>query len=260
MEPKPFRDRIVFDDVSFSYGNESGAAALTNLSLTIARGQTVAVVGRSGAGKSTLIGLLARLWDPSEGRILIDGVDLREFDRRSWRRRLAVVTQDGFIFNDTAANNIRFGRSEASINEVRQAAALASASEFIEELPQGYNTVLGDRGVKLSGGQQQRIAIARAMLANPDILILDEATSHLDTFTERAIQSAVEQISRNRTVVVIAHRLSTVRKADKVLVLEDGRIVEEGRHDELLVRNGPFRKMIEHQRLDFLADTEAVLP
>ena len=143
------------------------------------------------------------------------------------------------------------------MDEVRQAAALASASEFIEELPQGYDTVLGDRGVRLSGGQQQRIAIARAMLSNPDILILDEATSHLDTFTERAIQKAVEQISRNRTVVVIAHRLSTVRKADKVLVLDDGQIVEEGRHDELLVRNGPFRKMIDHQRLDFLTD-EAV--
>jgi subfamily B ATP-binding cassette protein MsbA len=186
----------------------------------------------------------------------VDGVDLRELDRRSWRRRLAVVTQDVFIFNDTAANNIRFGRLEADMEEIRAAAALASADQFIDELPQGYETILGDRGVRLSGGQQQRIAIARAILANPEVLILDEATSQLDTFTERAIQNAIEQIAKDRTVLVIAHRLSTIQKADKVIVLDEGRIVEMGRHQELLAHDGAYRQMIEHQRLDLIRDTE----
>jgi ATP-binding cassette, subfamily B, bacterial MsbA len=254
-QAKQLRDAIVFEGVQFSYG-ASDKSVLSDFSLRINRGETVAIVGRSGAGKSTLIGLLAALWDPQAGRILVDGVDLREFDRRSWRRRLAVVTQDVFIFNDTAANNIRFGRLEASMDDIRAAAALASAERFIDELPQGYETILGDRGVRLSGGQQQRIAIARAILANPDVLILDEATSQLDTFTERAIQNAIEQIAKDRTVLVIAHRLSTIQKADKVVVLDEGRLVEMGRHHDLLARNGPYRQMIEHQRLDLIRDIE----
>jgi ATP-binding cassette, subfamily B, bacterial MsbA len=249
------RHGVVFDRVGFSYGSADGPI-LVEFSLHIERGQTVAIVGRSGAGKSTLIGLLARFWDPQQGRILIDGVDLREFDRRSWRKRLSVVTQDAFIFNDTVANNIRFGRADAPMELIRKAATLASAAEFIDELPDGYETILGDRGVRLSGGQQQRIAIARAVLAAPDILILDEATSHLDTFTERAIQNAVEKIAKERTVIVIAHRLSTIRKADKVVVIDDGRIVEEGPHFELLSKRGAYWEMIEHQRLDLVQDID----
>src|SRR5258708_4746239 len=241
IQAKPLRNSIVFENVQFSYG-ASEKPVLVDFTLRINRGETIAIVGRSGAGKSTLIGLLAALWDPQAGRIVVDGTDLRDFDRRSWRRRLAVVTQDVFIFNDTATNNIRFGRIEADMDSIRAAATFASANDFIDEFLQGYETILGDRGVRLSGGQQQRIAIARAILANPDILILDEATSQLDTFTERAIQDAVEQIAKDRTVLVIAHRLSTIQKADKVVVLDEGRVVEVGRHQELLMKNGAYRQ------------------
>jgi ABC-type multidrug transport system fused ATPase/permease subunit len=247
----PLRKGLRFEDVTFRYKPEE-APVINDLSATIERGQMVAIVGPSGAGTSTLMALIARLHDPQQGRILIDGADLRDLDIRTWRRRLAVVAQDVFIFNETVAHNIRLGRDEVPMDRVRAAAELAAAAEFIDALPQGYDTILGDRGVRLSGGQQQRIAIARAILAEPDVLILDEATSNLDTFTERAIQRAIEQVSERCTVVVIAHRLSTIRRADKVLVLESGCLREEGAHRDLLRRRGTYWEMVEHQRLDLV--------
>jgi len=247
---------ICFQAVDFRYpGIEE--LALQGLSTEIPCGKMVAIIGPSGAGKSTIVGMVARFYDVAAGRILVDGVDLRDLDIDSWRRRISVVSQDIFIFNDTVTNNIKFGMGEVSFEQVQAAAKLAAAEEFIEKLPEGYETLLGDRGVRLSGGQQQRIAIARAILANPDLLILDEATSNLDTYTERAIQSAVDQLSKNRTMLIIAHRLSTIRKADKVIVLKDGRIVEEGRHDELLKKQGVYWEMVEHQRLDLVDDAVA---
>jgi subfamily B ATP-binding cassette protein MsbA len=251
----PLQDDITFDHVTFGYKPDE-APAIQDLSITLKRGEMIALVGPSGAGKSTVIALLARLYDPQEGRILIGSIDLREFEVRSWRKRIAVVTQNNIIFNDTIVNNISFGRTDVSMESIQVAAHLAAATEFIEKLPEGYNAVLGDHGVRLSGGQAQRIAIARALLANPDLLILDEATSHLDTFTERAIQEAVEKMSKDRTLLVVAHRLSTIRKADKVIVMDGGRLVEEGRHDELLARRGAYWEMVEHQRLD-LVDGDA---
>ena len=245
------REGVVFERVGFSYG-PTLEPVIDDLSLTLERGRMIAIVGPSGAGKTTLIGLVTRLYDPQHGRIMVDGVDLRDLDVRSWRRRLAVVSQDIFIFNDTVANNISFGRGDVPMERVREAARFAAAAEFIEALPEGYDTRLGDRGVRLSGGQQQRIAIARAVLAEPDLLIMDEATSHLDTFTERAIQETVDRLSRDRTLLVIAHRLSTIRRADTVVVMKEGRIVEQGRHDELLRRRGIYWEMVEHQRLDLL--------
>ena len=247
----PLRKGVTFENVTFRYAAEE-PPAIGDLSATVDKGRMVAIVGPSGAGKSTLMALIAGLYAPQQGRILVDGVDLRDLDVRSWRRRLAVVTQDVFIFNDTVANNISFGRGDVPMERVRAAAELAAAAEFIERLPQGYDTVLGDRGVRLSGGQQQRIAIARAILGDPDLLIFDEATSNLDTFTERAIQQAIEQMSKSRTVLVIAHRLSTIRRADKIIVLESGRLREEGGHRDLLGRRGTYWEMVEHQRLDLV--------
>ena len=248
---EPLRRGIVLEDVTFAYKPGEGAV-LDRLSTTIERGKIVAVVGPSGAGKTTLIGLVSRLYDPREGRILVDGTDLREFDVRNWRKRLAVVTQDTFIFNDTVARNIGFGRENVPMPRIEEAAKLAAAAEFIEKLPQKYDTILGDRGVRLSGGQQQRIAIARAILADPDLLIFDEATSHLDVFTEREIQAAMSRISKNRTLLVVAHRLSTIRNADTVLVMDKGRLVEQGNHRELLSRRGIYWQMVMHQRLDLV--------
>ncbi|HLH89451.1 MAG TPA: ABC transporter ATP-binding protein/permease [Xanthobacteraceae bacterium] len=259
MPAAPLREGVIFENVTFRYKPDE-PDVIRNVSAAIERGKMVAVVGPSGAGKSTLMALIARLYDPQHGRVTVDGIDLRELDMHSWRRRVSVVTQDIFIFNDTVANNIRFGRGDIAMDRVRAAAELAAASEFICELPQGYDTILGDRGVRLSGGQQQRIAIARAILADPDLLIFDEATSNLDTFTERAIQHAMEQISHKRTVLVIAHRLSTIRRADKIIVLEAGAIVEEGSHRELLRRRGIYWEMVEHQRLDLVeGDAEAAM-
>ncbi len=249
---------VVFDNVSFAYKAE-GSLVLDRVSTTIPRGRMTAIVGPSGAGKSTLINLITRLYDPQSGRILVDGVDLNDLDVRSWRKRLAVVSQDIFIFNDTVANNIRFGFDEVPMDRVREAVKLASAESFVNALPEGYDTLLGDRGMRLSGGQQQRIAIARAILADPDLLIMDEATSHLDTFAERAIQQALDQLSQDRTLLVIAHRLSTIRRADNVIVLSEGRIVEEGRHEDLLRQRGSYWEMVEHQRLE-LVDEDRVTP
>ncbi len=231
-----FHRTIEFFSVDFGY--DSSNLVLHNITLTIERGKMTALVGASGAGKTTLADLIARFYDPTEGSILIDGIDLREFEINSLRRKLAIVSQDTFIFNTSVRNNIGYameGAAEAAIWEV---ARLANALEFIKELPEGFDTQLGDRGVRLSGGQRQRIAIARALLRNPDILILDEATSALDSVSERLIQESLERLYVGRTVIAIAHRLSTIVRADKVVVLEQGRIVEQGGYQQLLQQRG----------------------
>ena len=227
---------IEFVTVDFAY--DAGESILQQISLTILRGQTVALVGASGAGKSTLADLIPRFYDPTQGKILIDGVDLREFDIKSLRQKLAVVSQDTFIFNGSVQDNIAYAMTELDEEAIWEAAHLANALDFIQKLPKGFDTPLGDRGVRLSGGQRQRIAIARALLRNPDILILDEATSALDSVSERLIQESIEKLSVGRTVIAIAHRLSTIMRADKVVVLEKGRIVEQGTYQELLLKRG----------------------
>lgn len=227
---------IEFRAVDFGY--EPDQPVLNNITLTIERGETVALVGSSGAGKSTLVDLIPRFYDPTQGQILLDGIDLKEFEVHSLRRNLAIVSQDTFIFNDSVRNNIAYAMEEVDDSAVWEAARLANALDFIQALPDGFDTILGDRGVRLSGGQRQRIAIARALLRNPKILILDEATSALDSVSERLIQESIEKLSVGRTVIAIAHRLSTVVRADKVVVLEHGRIVEQGTYQELLRQKG----------------------
>lgn len=224
--------------VGVDFGYEADNLVLHNVTLTIERGKTTALVGASGAGKTTLADLIPRFYDPTYGKVLLDSIDLREFDINSLRRRLAIVSQDTFIFNTSVRNNIAYGTEAADETAIREAARLANALEFIEEMPEGFDTRLGDRGVRLSGGQRQRIAIARALLRNPDILILDEATSALDSVSERLIQESLEQLSVGRTVIAIAHRLSTIMRADKVVVLEQGQIVEQGGYQELLEKRG----------------------
>ena len=235
-EATPLDDAIVFDDVSFAYQPEE--MVLRDVNLRIEKGKTTALVGATGAGKSTLVDLIPRFYDPTEGRVLYDGTDLRDFELSSLRGRIAIVSQSTHIFNDTAKSNIAYGVSDPHPEEVRWAAEQANALEFIEEMENGFGTMLGEGGVRVSGGQRQRIAIARALLQDPDILILDEATSDLDSVTEQLVQEALERLMRNRTVIAIAHRLSTIEHADKVAVLEEGEIVERGSYDELLARQG----------------------
>jgi ATP-binding cassette, subfamily B, bacterial MsbA len=230
------------DFISVYFGYEGNESVLRNICLSIPKGQTTALVGASGAGKTTLAELIPRFYDPIQGWILIDGVDLRGFEIDSLRRKMAIVSQETFIFNTSVSNNIAYGLENIDEETVIKAAKLANAWEFIEDLPEGLETQLGDRGVRLSGGQRQRIAIARALLRNPDILILDEATSALDSVTERLIQESLERLSQGRTVIAIAHRLSTIIRADKVVVLEEGRIVEEGKYHELLELKGKLWK------------------
>lgn len=227
---------ISFESIDFGYDAEH--SVLHNVTLTINRGEMTAIVGSSGAGKTTLVDLIPRFYDTTEGRILIDGIDLREFDIHSVRSKLAVVSQDTFIFNTTIRENIAYGSGDATDEGIVEAARLANALDFILELPDGFETQLGDRGVRLSGGQRQRIAIARALLRNPEILILDEATSALDSVSERLIQQSLETLAKGRTVIAIAHRLSTIIRADKVVVLEQGRIIEQGTYQELLEQRG----------------------
>ncbi|WP_246736267.1 ABC transporter transmembrane domain-containing protein [Enterovirga aerilata] len=233
---------IALEDVRFSYPTRD-SQSLQGVSLRVEAGERVALVGPSGAGKSTVFQLLLRFYDPQAGRVLIDGHDLRELDPAELRRRIALVPQDPVIFMGTVAENIRYGRPEASEADVRRAAALASAAEFVEALPQGYDTPVGERGVTLSGGQRQRVAIARAILKDAPILLLDEATSALDAESERAVQQALDRLMRGRTTLVIAHRLATVRGADRILVMEAGRIVEEGTHDELVRKGGLYSRL-----------------
>jgi subfamily B ATP-binding cassette protein MsbA len=236
-----FTDAIRFEQVGFHY--VAGETVLRDITLTVKRGQVIAIVGRSGAGKTTLVDLAARFYDPTEGRITIDGVDLRAFSARSLRHHLGIVTQETVLFHDTVRANIAYALGDVPHDAVERAARIAHADEFITRLPHGYETVLGERGTRLSGGQRQRLAIARALLRDPPILIFDEATAALDSESERLVQDAIDHLLEGRTVFVIAHRLSTILHADQILVLEHGRMVERGTHAELVAAGGVYRKL-----------------
>ena len=242
---------LEFQKVSFYYEG-SDEPAIEHVHLTVAFGEVVALVGKSGSGKSTLMSLVPRFQDPSEGRILIDGRDIRDVTLTSLRAQIAIVSQETVLFDETVRANIAYGRQEASEEEIIRAARAAHAWEFIEELPKGLDTLIGENGINLSGGQRQRLAIARAMLRNPPLLILDEATSALDIESERNVQAALAELMKNRTTLVIAHRLSTVQHADRIVVLDEGRIVEEGVHHELLHRNGVYTRLYQTQFHDIL--------
>jgi subfamily B ATP-binding cassette protein MsbA len=238
------RGEVSYDRVDFAYGEVS---VLQDFSITAAPGEVIALVGPSGAGKSTVAGLLCRFYDPSRGKILIDGHALTAVTQASLHRNIALVDQETFLFNDTIRENIRYGRNEASDVEVEEAARQAYADEFIRQLPEGYDTSIGDRGLRLSGGQRQRLCIARAILHDSPILVLDEATSALDTESEAMVQQALSNLMTNRTTFVIAHRLSTIMHADRIVVLDNGRIVESGRHAELLLQGGLYQKLYDMQ-------------
>ncbi len=241
-----FESAIEFRNVSFSYEERE---ILHNISFSVKKGETVALVGPSGGGKSTISDLIPRFYDVQQGEILIDGRDLRAYNIESVRDHMGIVAQETILFNDTIENNIRLGKLDASHDEVVRAAQIANADNFIREADQGYETNTGDRGMKLSGGQRQRLSIARAVLKNPDILILDEATSALDTESEKLVQEALNNLLAGRTSLVIAHRLSTIQHADKIIVIEQGRIVQEGTHQQLMATEGVYRKLIEMQQL-----------
>jgi subfamily B ATP-binding cassette protein MsbA len=249
-ELRRFVNSITFEDVTFRYPNAPEGFLLDGISMEVKAGQIVALVGPSGAGKTTLAALLPRFYDPTKGAVCIDGADVRDFQLASLRDKISIVAQDTFLFNTTLAANIGYGRPGATEEEIREASANALALEFIEQLPDGFQTIIGERGARLSGGQRQRIAIARALLENAPILILDEATSHLDTESESLVQKALSNLIEGRTVIVIAHRLSTIRRADKIIVLDRGRIVETGRHDELVNAGGIYQRLHELQFLE----------
>ena len=252
----PLREKVVFEKVSFSYPQEGSSKenelVLEDINLEVSKGEILALVGPSGGGKTTIANLIPRFYDPIKGRIKVDGQDIREVTLKSLRGQMGIVTQETILFNDTIRNNIAYGDPEAPFEKIVNCARIANAHEFIMELPQGYETVIGERGVKLSGGQKQRIAIARAILKEPEILIFDEATSSLDSESELLVQEALDRLMKNHTTFVIAHRLSTIRKADRIIVIDRGRIVEVGKHEELMERNGLYRKLYELQfREDF---------
>lgn len=249
----PVRGQIAFEDVRFAYPARPEIAALDGVSIEINPGETVAFVGPSGAGKTTIIQLILRFYDPASGRITLDGVDLRDLDRADFRRAIALVPQDPIIFAASAAENIRFGRPDATDAQVEAAARAAAAHDFIAALPEGYDSYLGERGVMLSGGQKQRVAIARAILRDAPVLLLDEATSALDAESERAVQQAVDLLSADRTTLIVAHRLATVKKADRIIVLEAGQVVASGTHDELVAKGGLYARLARLQFTDGIA-------
>ena len=248
--PRPVRGEILFDDVTFRYPARPDTSALDGVTLHVAPGETVALVGPSGAGKTTILQLLMRFYDPQQGGVSIDGIDLRDMMRTDFRHAISMVPQDPVIFAASARENIRFGRPEASDAEVEAAARAAAAHDFIMALPQGYDSYLGERGVMLSGGQKQRVAIARAILRDAPILLLDEATSALDAESERLVQAAVEQLAKGRTTLVVAHRLATVKRADRIVVFEQGRIVAQGKHDALVAEGGLYARLARLQFTD----------
>lgn len=241
-----FNNTVEFKNISFKYEE---SYVLKNFSLSISKGETVALVGQSGSGKSTLANLITRFYDVNKGDIFIDGNNIKNVSKKSLRGLTGIVAQDSTLFNDTVANNIKLSKPSATDKEVEEASIIANAYEFIKDLPEKYNTVIGDRGSSLSGGQQQRIAIARAVLKNPPIMILDEATSALDTESEQLVQQALEKMMQNRTSLIIAHRLSTIQKADKIVVMKKGKIVEQGKHEELLAKKGEYFKLVTMQSL-----------
>jgi ATP-binding cassette subfamily B protein len=236
---------LEFRDVTFAY--QEGHPVLRGISFTVAPGETIALVGPSGAGKTTLVNLIPRFYDASAGRVLVDGAEVRELDLNSLRRSVSVIFQETFLFSTTVAENIAYGKPHASREEIERCARAAQAHEFIAALEDGYDTIVGERGVSLSGGQRQRLAIARAFLMDPRILILDDATASVDSQTERLIQEAMRELCRGRTTFIIAQRFSTVKHADVILVLREGRIVERGTHDELIQRSGFYREVFEQQ-------------
>ena len=240
----PFSDKIEFQNVSFKYQNEW---VLRDIQLIVPKGHTVALVGQSGSGKSTLVDLLPRYYDPVKGEILMDGVNIKKFKKHDIRSQMGNVNQEAILFNDSFFNNISFGVDNATLEQVIEAAKIANAHDFIMATENGYESTIGDRGTKLSGGQRQRISIARAILKNPPILILDEATSALDTESEKMVQEALENLMRNRTTLVVAHRLSTIKRADEICVLHEGKIVERGKHDELIAQNGYYKRLCDMQ-------------
>jgi len=234
------KNDIVFSDVSFKY---TDTEVLSNISFKAKSGNVMAFVGPSGAGKTTLISLIARFYDPNEGSVKIDGADIRDVELQSLRNQIGIVTQETVLFNDTVSANIAYGNKDIDINKVIESAKTANAHDFIMKMPQQYNTVIGERGFKLSGGERQRLAIARAVFKNPPILIFDEATSQLDSKSEKLVQEAIDRLMEGRTVFVIAHRLSTIKHADTIVVMENGKIIDMGAHDELLARGGLYKKL-----------------
>jgi subfamily B ATP-binding cassette protein MsbA len=246
MQLNEFKDSISFENVGFSYQDDS---ILHNINLTVKKGKLVALVGSSGAGKSTLADLVPRFHDVSEGQLLIDGINIKNYSLHSLRKQISIVTQEPILFNDTIAANIALGKPEATEDEIIAAAKIANAYDFIIKKEGGFNSTIGDRGSKLSGGERQRLTIARAVLKNPPILILDEATSALDTESEKLVQDAINNMMQNRTSIVIAHRLSTIRHADEIIVMQKGKIVERGNHETLLAQNGYYQKLIEMQEV-----------
>jgi subfamily B ATP-binding cassette protein MsbA len=253
---RSMREAVTFENVDFRYDHEP---VLRDVNLRIPLGHVVALVGPSGAGKSTIADLIPRFYDVASGSIRIDGVDVRDFTLDSLRAQMSVVTQHTFLFNDTVRNNIAYGSPERSMDDVIAAAKAARAHDFIEQLPKGYDSVVGEMGTLLSGGERQRLAIARALLKNSPILLLDEATSSLDNESERLVQAALEQLMENRTTLVIAHRLSTVRRADRIYVIQQGRVVEEGTHDELLALGAEYRRLYDMQFQDEPESVEETL-
>lgn len=240
-----FKDSLEYKNVSFAYDKE---LVLKNINLKIQKGKTIALIGTSGGGKSTLADLVPRFYDPTEGEILLDGISLTDYEIESLRQQMGVVTQESILFNDTIFNNIAFGKEDATLEDVMEAAKVANAHDFISQTKNGYQTFIGERGSKLSGGQRQRISIARAVLKNPPILILDEATSALDSESERLVQDALTNLMKNRTSIVIAHRLSTIQHADEIVVIQHGQIMERGTHDELVAKGGVYKKLSEIQK------------